>query len=367
MGILDSNKLFLKQKSGEFTLDLTTPTTGQNPINFNGVSYSGIKFVIVGIPQDADVTIGVWVSAGSNAVLSNIRDSSGNVIGSFVSKNGTYYADVSGCAALHFAVARALQSGTATVRWVLTPILNDISVSRNLDRIAERMASEVLGASETFALDTQRDLKTYSVDVQKYKCVCVDVSDITEGAIIKQRTSLYAPTPIFDTEGNISYNITKKGIYFVPINYPSSFTIRNEKAINGGSLTVRTYLLNEFPKHLLELKPVQLLASKVISINKSTSIVAFFDNEIPDIKLFKYYYICYQFKNNGHSVPRHMRLEAQPYNYIICNSRVLLESDTYSNQTDWQEVNAIQCLNVYITVDNYQEGDSVEIKVIGIR
>lgn len=307
------------------------------------------------------------VATVSDAIDSVLCDSKGNLIGSIITTNGTYYADVSGCTSLYFAITRTLQEGAATVKWVLTPILTDLSTSNYLSRISDALTANSLLATETFELDAVKDLKYYKYDINKYKCICLNVSSITNDALISCRISTYAPIPIFDSEGNIYKYISKTGIYYFPINYPSNFAIRNNIAIEGGSLTIRPYLLNEFPKHLLEIKPIQLIASKVITIDKSTLIIAFQNKETTLIKYFKYYYICYQIKNNNTSVGRHMLLQAQPYNFIICNNRTLLEADSYSNQTDWQEVNAIEGLQVYITVNNYQEGDTVEIKIIGIR
>ena len=132
-------------------------------------------------------------------------------------------------------------------------------------------------------------------------------------------------------------------------------------------MVVKICYLREFPHEILDMKPVQLIASSITSIGQSTikQVIAY--TETTNIKNFKFFYVSYVLRNNGSSVNRHVIITSQSYNDVAGLYNEILEGTKYSNQSAWQEVNGYSGIRVFATIDNFQDGDTIETHLYGVR
>lgn len=374
MGILDSNKINMLAKSGEFSCNLASDSV-QNPINLNGAEYNTLKVNITGIPAQADVIIVVNGAVVSNGYQLPIYDSNGNKITN-ITGNGIYYIDVAGITNFYFSVTSRIQSGTATIKYVLsTKSVNSffdyvLNIQNSLESLTDQ---EVISANETLDLSSIGNKKELVASLE-YECLAIHVSALSaEGVFCVISSKTYGYLQLYDLNGNVYKYIKSTGFYFVPIRqiYGNLFLrVPENSAVSEGSATVSLSYMKAFPQEVLSIKPIQRLVSKTVNVPSTSQFNIVGANELKDISLFKFYFISYIFKNNGSSVGRNAQVKAQPQfinNTISGNSEEICMSDTYSMQSTWKEVIAESGLALYMTVADRVEGDSVVFNVYGVR
>lgn len=374
MGILDSNKMSMLAKSGEFSCNLASDSV-QNPINLNGAEYNTLKVNITGIPAQADVIIVVNGAVVSNGYPLPIYDGNGKKI-NHITTNGIYYIDVAGITNFHFSVTRKIQSGTATIKYVLsTKSVNSffdyvLNIQNSLESLTDQ---EVISANETLDLSSIGNKKELVASLE-YECLAIHVSALSaEGVFGVISSKTYDYLQLYDLNGNVYEYIKSTGFYFVPIRqiYGNLFLrVPENSAVSEGSATVSLSYMKAFPQEVLSIKPIQRLISKTVNVPSTSKFNIVGANELKDIGLFKFYFVSYIFKNNGSSVGRNAQVKAQPRfinNTISGNSEEICMSDTYSMQSTWKEVVAESGLELYMKVTDRVEGDSVVFNVYGVR
>lgn len=374
MGLLDSNRVKTQEleQTGVFSLDLSASGI-QNNTNFNSIAYKTLKFVISGIDSGADVIINVKSGISGDYQNSPIYNSDGVQQGSAITTNGTYYADVSCSDGYYFKLNRRLESGTATVKWCLTqePIPGKV-VNKTLLSIIPYVVEQDSSDDETLDLSTVKNVKTVATN-DNFKCIVVHVSSISANAKLSVLTTALGNLVFYRNTGELLTAIENTGVYYIPVsNIFSSVIIRNTVAVTGGSATLRIGFLNEVPQDVVNMKPIQEIASNTVSASNSTFTVIPYD-AAPNIwKYFKYYFVSFIITNNG-AATRTVTLSAQPY-FIRANGtktggklEEISVSDTYTNTTAWQEVKSNYGVRLYMQFESYTEGDTVECHVFGVR
>lgn len=374
MGILDSNKMNMLAKSGEFSCNLASDSP-QNHINLNGAEYNTLKVNITDIPAQADIIIVINGAVVSNAYQLPIYDSNGNKI-NHITSNGIYYIDISGITSIYFGVNRRIESGSATVKYIFStkPINTFFDYILNIQNsLGSLTDQEVISASETLDLSTTGNKKELAASLE-YECLAIHVSALSaEGVFGVTSSKTYGYLQLYDLNGNVYKYIKSTGFYFVPIRqiYGNLFLrVPENSAVSEGSATVSLSYMKAFPQEVLSIKPIQRLVSKTVNVPSTSLFIVVDSNELKDISLFKFYFVSYIFKNNSSSVDRNAQVTVQPYfinNTVSGNSEEICVSDTYSMQSTWKEVVAESGLRIYLKVTDRVEGDSVIFNVYGVR
>ena len=367
MGLLDSNLYSSIQKSGSFTCDLTS-SSSQNAISFGNNAYGSIRIVVSDAPANADFIITVDGSTISGAAHLKIYDDDGKRQDG-ITKNGIYHVDLKGITSIYFSVTRRPASGTATIKYAISPINGDVVVENSILSIAEKLGTNAIDSQETFSLTTVQNIKTFSdINTNKYRCLCLDVSSMTSGATLDICLGSGTVNPFYDSEGNIfRKSITKNGIYFIPLTYPIDVVVRNMVAVESGSVKIRAYWMSEFPKNICDIKPVQKIASVKKDITSASGFELLAQTKTTEIVNFKFYYVTYELRNNNVNVLRHVVIKAQPYNTFGGQSTEILEDGSYSAQSQYLDVNGSTGIRFFAIVDNFQENDTIEFHVYGVR
>lgn len=367
MGLLDSNLYSSIQKSGSFSCDLTSGSS-QGVINFGNNAYGSIRIVVSDAPANADFIITVEGATISGAAHLKIYDDDGKRQDG-ITKNGIYHVDLTGITAIYFMVTRCPASGTATIKYAISPINGDVVVENSILSIAEKLGTNAIDSQETFSLTTVQNIKTFSgINTNKYRCLCLDVSSMTAGAILDIYLGSGTVNPFYDSEGNIfRKSITKNGIYFIPLTYPIDVVVRNMVAVESGSVKIRAYWMSEFPKNICDIKPIQKIASVKKDITSSSFFELLGQAKTTEIVNFKFYYVTYELRNNNASVLRHVVIKAQPYNTFAGHTTDILESTNYSEQSAFVEINGSTGIRFFAIVDDFQTGDTIEFHVYGVR
>lgn len=212
----------------------------------------------------------------------------------------------------------------------------------------------------------------------EYKVLAIEVSNITGDASISILGKLsYGGNnslKVFDVNGNIHDAITTNGLYFADISCIREITIYNNIANeNSTNVTLTTNLVDEIPSYVKDIKPIQQLASKEVSITSAERINVWLDDDI-DVSSYKYFFVSYIVRNSeNQAVSRHVKLtkflfvkhlnSSQLYNALVAT---VSENDGYCYSTDWQEVNGLYC-GLGVTVSDYVSGDKILVSIYGVR
>jgi len=211
-----------------------------------------------------------------------------------------------------------------------------------------------------------------------YKVLAIEVSNITGDASISILGKLsYGGNNnlrVFDVNGNIYDTITANGLYFADISCIRKIAIYNNIANeNSTNVTLTTNFVDEIPSYVKDIKPVQKLASKEVSITSASNINVW-HNEDVDISNYKYFFVSYiVYDSENHGASRHVKLTKylmvkhlhpnQSYNALVAT---LSENDGYCYSTDWQEVNGLYC-GLNVQVSDFESGDKILVSIYGVR
>lgn len=367
MGLLDSNLYSSTQKSGSFTCDLSADGS-QNPVAFGSKAFGSMRVVVTDAPTDADFIIVVNGGTVSGATSLKIYDNNGAKYDG-ITKNGIYYVDLTGITGIYFAVTRRPASGTANIKYAISPLKEFTTIENSILNIDDKIGANAIDSQETLSLATVQNIKTFSgIDTNKYRCLCLYISSLSSGALLNVYLGSGTTNPFYDTEGNIfRKSITKNGIYFIPLTYPIDVVVRNMVAVEGGSVNIRAYWMTDFPKEICNIKPVQKIASVKKDITSSSSFELLGEAKTTEIVNFKFYYVTYELRNNNVNVLRHVVIRAQPYNTFAGHATEILESTNYSEQSAFVEINGSTGIRFFAIVDDFQTGDTIEFHVYGVR
>lgn len=376
MGLLDSNLYSGLQRSGSFTCDLTTAGS-QNPISFGGAGYATMRLFVSGAPSGSNFAIKVKGAIVSNAQDCNIFDKNGVAIANNrITENGEYFVDIVGITSLYFYVNIRPDSGSATINWSVSNVRIDSDRCRDILEESGVLSADVLSEKKIYSLASVANLQYYDVDTNKHKCLLLYVDTISSGANLSLFRNYNHTLDIYDISGNIYHgHIYKTGFYYIHVGYPTGasnkekITLRNETAIEDGSISVTAYYLRDFPKEITETKPVQEIAYKEFNVSSSGKAEVFSYTETADIVNFKYYFVAYTVKNGSSVVPRNIVLSAVPYasSAFYFKEENIIESGASREHSEWRENHGVAGVRFYAAVSNYQEGDKLLIGVYGIR
>ena len=367
MGLLDSNSVGLKQKSDSFIINLNQ-TGNQNTINFGSNGYQLLCFEVAGLSNE-DILIAVNGCIVSNYSSLNIKDADGNVYSS-ISDNGRYYVNVVGLTSIAWIVTRRAE-GSATVRWSLSVYDN---VEKKIDTLISYLSHPNLinGNKITYDLSSVANKATYN-NVDNCRCLAINVETITAGAEMYLIDNKNRVLLLLNSMGDIVQCINSADIYYTltPIAIPS-VTLRCTKAVDNGTTEVRVCWMPEFPDNIAAQKPIQCLKTINASIESASQfmILNYTDSSNNLLRFFKYWFVSYSIKNNGTSVNRTVHLIMQPYHkyqsYTTGKAKEFFVGTNYSEQSDWQENQGL-AMRLYVKVDDYQEGDTIDLNLYGVR
>lgn len=368
MGIIDSNKVSIASKSGSFSCDLTSQA-GQNEISFFGKDFNTLHLIVSDIPNGADVKITMYGGILSNFISIPVL-SAETKSETFITANEEYLVDVSGLTGIYWLVSQTAESGSATIKWSLSP--QPIQYNTEILNISKQLINQkVASSSETINLSSVGNKKTFTLD-ENFECLAIKVTSITGRAIfVGPSNTLTGPIYAYNDLGEVFNEVTKAGIYYIPLKQIfGSVSIRCQTATQDGSMTFQADYIHKYPVEITQIKPIQNLVSKTMEFTSSSSMTIIGTSELGSIiSLFKFYFVSYIIKNNGSAVPREISVTVQPYHVgdFAGKSEEICNSNTYSYQSEWKEVNTSYALRFYIKNTGYQEGDTVTLNVYGVR
>lgn len=362
MGLLDSNKFSFLNKSSVINVDLgTTGSVG----SFNT---KGFNVLVLQVATDyaSDIDIVVKGNLASPLSTLEIHDVfTDKIVGEKIISAGTYYVDCSKFDSVAVYNNTAITGKTATIRTSL----------KQTNVFANKEKSNYEGSgSITKAITSVTSLVSITNLNRKYSCLYILISSLSDGGnITVKKSSIYLP--IKNQDGEISYSISKPGIYYVSIVGIDTFSITNQTGVSEGSVTFSYALIPAFPTEISELHPMQLIKQfDTVLTEGQTSIsnvLTFPEREL--IKHFKFLYIAlysYDSTNTRKSVSATVKW----YGYDVTGSSwtdgdIIGEFDSkYRFQSDWFNAKGLGGGALSTALGSgAAAGDVIKIKLIGIR
>ncbi len=377
MGILDSNRVFNtpKEKRGVVSVDLTKQGVQGGNISVEGVS----KFIIkVAFSTNDSPSIKIMGGAGESGwtnidiyTIDGVKSNSYNI-----TSDGVYIVDVSNLRGIMFVNNTALNSGTATIEYTGKTSWTSIDELKMWEKniLPTYDESEDTG-QEIFDLSTKQTLKTKTNTKLRYGAMVINVMSISEGASITVVHN-YKNQLILNNLGEVCYEISKIGVYYIPCTGIANLTIYNDVAVSGGSVKFYSNFTKAIPRYLESLKPNQILSSFKLTLSsdkKAYDRTIFTSSTANLLPYFKFLAVNVQSFTSTDGAKNHtFNVGFNPIKdkgLAAGSTKVVLEvSNAYRGQSEWVENNAVK--NMYVTV-NFETtpatGDYLNVEVVGIR